>query len=66
MDGAAKVIRVTEKTSGRDKLCRLVQYGSKFVSWLLELESLSPDLVARLRSLENAISTARKCEQSQT
>ena len=60
MDTLAKVIQVTERTSGRDKLCRVVQYGSKFVSWLLEQESLSPQLVDKLRSLETSISTARK------
>lgn len=64
MDRVAKVIRVTERTSGRDKLCRVVQYGSKFVYWVLEQESLSPELVDKLKSLESSISTARKCEHS--
>lgn len=57
----AKIIKVTEKTSGRDKICRLVQYGSKFIYWLLEQKSLSPELIKKLKSLESSISTARKC-----
>lgn len=56
----SSIIKLTEKTSGRDKLCRLVQYGSKFVYWVLEQESLSPELVTRLKALESSISTARK------
>ena len=39
---------------------RLVQYGSKTVSWVLELEGVSADLVKKIRSLESSISTARK------
>ena len=39
---------------------RLVQYGSRFVSWLLEQRSLSPELIKKLRDLESFISTARK------
>lgn len=58
-----KIIKVTEKTSGRDKLCRLVQYGSKLVYWLLEQKGLSPGLIERLKNLESSISTARKCKQ---
>lgn len=57
----ANIIRVAEKTSGRDKLCRVVQYGSKFVYWVLEQESLSPNLISKLKNLESSISTARKC-----
>ena len=60
----AKLIELTEKTSGRDKLCRLVQYGSKFAYWLLELKAVSPGLVAVLKQLESSISTARKCKPS--
>lgn len=41
---------------------RLVQYGSKLLSWLLEVEALRPELVSKLRELETAISTARKRE----
>lgn len=41
---------------------RLVQYGSKLLSWLLEVEALRPELVSKLRELEAAISTARKRE----
>lgn len=58
----ANLIRLTEKTSGRDKLCRVVQYGSKFLYWVLEQESLSPGLIAKLKNLETSISTARKRE----
>lgn len=64
-DIVANIIKVTEKTSGRDKLCRVVQYGSKFVYWALQQASLSPDLIKRLQSLESSISTARKCKPLQ-
>lgn len=40
----------------------MVQYGSKFVSWVLELESVSPAVVKKIRDLESSISTARKRE----
>ena len=41
----------------------MVQYGSKFVSWVLEQkEAVSPDVVLKIRDLEATISTARKCE----
>ncbi len=60
----AKVIRLTEKTSGRDKLCRVVQYGCKFIYWVLEQGSVSPELISKLKDLESSISTARKCEQA--
>lgn len=56
----ANIIKLSEKTSGRDKLCRVVQYGCKFVYWVLEQESLSPQLIAKLKNLESSISTARK------
>lgn len=61
-DIVANIIKVTEKTSGRDKLCRVVQYGSKFVYWTMQQASLSPDLIKKLQSLESSISTARKCK----
>lgn len=60
----AGFIKLTEKTSGRDKLCRVVQYGSKFVYWVLELGVGSPELVSKLKALEASISTARKCKVS--
>lgn len=59
------IIKLTEKTSGRDKLCRVVQYGSKFVYWVLEQGAGSPELVSKLKALEGSISTARKCKASQ-
>lgn len=61
----ANIIKLTEKTSGRDKLCRIVQYGSKFVYWVLEQGSLSPQLIIKLKALERSISTARKCKALQ-
>ena len=39
---------------------RLVQYGSKTVSWSLELRGARADLVERIKALEASISTARK------
>lgn len=40
--------------------CRLVQYGSKTVSSIMELKGASADLVKKIKSLEAFISTARK------
>ena len=57
-----KIIKVADKTSGRDKICRLLQYGSKFLYWLLEQKSLKPELIKKLKNLENTISTSRKSE----
>lgn len=41
-------------------LSRLVQYGSKTVSWVMEVEGVSADLVKKIKNLEASISTARK------
>ena len=43
-------------------LRRLVQYGTKLLSWLLDEAALRPELVPLLHELEASISTARKCE----
>ena len=40
---------------------RIIQYASKFISWLLEQEGLSDELIARVKTLESSVSTARKC-----
>ena len=40
----------------------MVQYGSKFVSWVLEQEEVSSAVVQKIRDLEASISTARKRE----
>lgn len=57
---AVRTFRLLEKTSGRDRLCRVIQYGSKFISWLLQQEGVSDEVVVRVRTLESSISTARK------
>lgn len=45
-----------------DRARRVVQYGSKFVYWVLEQNAASSELVKKLKDLESSISLARKCE----
>ena len=40
---------------------RVIQYASKFISWLLEQEGIGNDVITRVKGLESSISTARKC-----
>jgi len=88
-DVVASMLKLADKTAGRDRICRfcsyltntvglilienwchtppywstrLVQYGSRFVYWVMEQEGVSPEMVKKLRELESSISTARKCE----
>lgn len=49
-----------ERTVIRDKLGRLVQYFSRFLSWYAAQKGLSPLVVERLKSLTKNISLARK------
>eukprot|EP01119_Soliformovum_irregulare_P005889 TRINITY_DN17631_c0_g1_i1.p1 TRINITY_DN17631_c0_g1~~TRINITY_DN17631_c0_g1_i1.p1 ORF type:complete len:229 (-),score=67.17 TRINITY_DN17631_c0_g1_i1:250-936(-) len=53
-----KVIKFLETHNGRDKLVRLMQYGSRFLAWFL-LQS-QPENAKKLSVLENHSSLARK------
>ncbi|KAL5482045.1 hypothetical protein EMCRGX_G022325 [Ephydatia muelleri] len=59
-DTLGRLLAVADKTSGRDNLCRLLQYASKFLSWALERRTSGLELAAKLKQLEASISTARK------
>ncbi|ESP05507.1 hypothetical protein LOTGIDRAFT_208523 [Lottia gigantea] len=54
------VVKFNAQTAGRDKLCRLCQYGSKFVWWNLQKTGQSEELVKKLKNLEASVSTTRK------
>ncbi|XP_065194439.1 peroxisomal membrane protein 11B-like [Sycon ciliatum] len=60
MDPVAAIVRFNAMTAARDKMCRLVQYISRFVWYYLQRHGYSADFVTRFKQLEGAISTARK------
>ncbi|CAI9720455.1 membrane 11B-like [Octopus vulgaris] len=53
-------IQFVSKTSGRDKLCRLIQYSSKFAWWYIQKSHYQAPLVQKLKLLDSSISTSRK------
>ncbi|CAI2376501.1 unnamed protein product [Moneuplotes crassus] len=53
-----KLIAFTNKTEGRDKFCKAVQYGARVVKWYLE--GKDEELKARFTGLFNNMKTARK------
>lgn len=54
------IIRVNNQTVGRDRLIRLLQYGSKLFWWLVENTSDNRNLTTKFKNLEYSLSTARK------
>ncbi|KAF4525493.1 hypothetical protein B566_EDAN002353 [Ephemera danica] len=54
------VVKLNNQTAGRDKLARLLQYGSRAVWHLLEQKNHNRLLVTKLKSLEYNLSTFRK------
>jgi peroxin-11B len=54
-----KLIRYLDTHNGRDKICRLLQYGSRFLAWWLIVNS-RPELSKRISNLEQSSSMARK------
>ena len=54
------ILKFNNSTNGRDKLCRLFQYGSKFGWWYCEVALKDEDLVNKLKTLETALSATRK------
>lgn len=54
------LLRFNTQTVGRDRVFRLMQYGSKLIWWLLEKYSHDKDKVNKLKNLEHSLSTARK------
>ncbi|XP_074651074.1 peroxisomal membrane protein 11B-like [Tubulanus polymorphus] len=60
MDIAGTVVKINSQTTGRDKLCRIVQYGSKFIWWYLQSKPNNEEFVKKFKHLEYSISTTRK------
>lgn len=56
----ARVISFLNKTSGRDKLYRTCQYGSRLVWWCIQETHSDPALVKKLQGLDSHLSTSRK------
>ncbi|XP_060074179.1 peroxisomal membrane protein 11B-like [Ylistrum balloti] len=59
-DLASQIIKFGGQTNGRDKLFRLIQYGSKLVWWHLHKNAKGPELVEKLKKLESSLSMTRK------
>jgi len=58
-DNYNRFLRLLETTNGRDKTVRLLQYGSRFLSWWL-LNQSKPELAKRFSNLESHSSLSRK------
>jgi len=54
------VVKLNSETAGRDRLIRLLQYGSKLVGWWFQRASRDQSLAVRMQDLEYSLSTARK------
>lgn len=54
------VIKLNNQTVGRDRLIRLLQYGSKLFWWMLENVASKRELMVTLKNLEYSLGTARK------
>ncbi|XP_064609766.1 peroxisomal membrane protein 11B-like [Liolophura sinensis] len=59
-DFVVDVIKFNAQTAGRDKVCRLIQYGSKFLWYRLQQSHTHEELLQKLKSLESAVSNTRK------
>jgi len=60
MDVVTAVVKYNQQTLGRDKLCRIIQYGSRLSSYILDQAGASADLVNRAKALDKQASTSRK------
>lgn len=60
MDVVTAVVKYNQQTLGRDKLCRIIQYGSRLSSYVLAQAGASADFVSRAKSLDKHASTSRK------
>lgn len=59
-DLATQIIKFGGQANGRDKLFRLIQYGSKLVWWHLHNNARGPEMVQKLKKLESSLSMTRK------
>ena len=53
-------IKFTSTQAGRDKIYRLVQYGSRLVAYHLMPAQVAPELAVRISKLAVAVGLARK------
>ncbi|XP_002738591.1 peroxisomal membrane protein 11B-like [Saccoglossus kowalevskii] len=60
MDLVSQIIKFNSQTSGRDKLCRFFQYGSKCSWWYLQKLSTDKTFTEKAKKLENTLSATRK------
>ncbi|CAH1797467.1 unnamed protein product [Owenia fusiformis] len=60
MDLLSAVVKFNNQTNGRDKLCRLFQYGTKCGWWSIEKLRDDPSLIKKLKDLEYHLGTFRK------
>lgn len=59
-DLATQIIKFGAQTNGRDKLFRLIQYGSKLVTWYLQTDRGKVEFLEKLKKLETSMSMTRK------
>ncbi|XP_077989540.1 peroxisomal membrane protein 11B-like [Glandiceps talaboti] len=60
MDIVSAIVKLNAQTSGRDKVCRFFQYGSKFTWSSLKGLGKDEELVLKIKNLENTLSATRK------
>jgi len=53
------VVQFLDNLNGRDKVCRTIQYGSKFLAWWL-IANNNSELSKRFLTLENSAAMSRK------
>jgi len=56
----SRILKYLEATAGRDKIVRLMQYGSRFLAWYLLINNNKSPVAKKLESLEAHSSMARK------
>ena len=57
---SAQIIALNNKTNGKDKIYRTIQYFSKFAWYVLWKTKSNKDYIEILKKLETAMSTTRK------
>ncbi|EDV26965.1 Peroxisomal membrane protein 11B [Trichoplax sp. H2] len=60
MSYAEFYVKYAAQTAGRDKLCRVVQYGSKIAAWLLEGNPNNAKMIEVINTLSTSLAMARK------
>lgn len=61
MDTLTRVNKVLAQTDGRDKLYKVLQYGSRLLHWYYtSVRKVAPDAVAPLLRMDQAMVSSRK------